>query len=78
MSNPTFTSASCSFAGGNCDCSGSAQKQLPTTPQAYVVSGNTVTYPSGSSPMDYCVSGTTLTVRETDSGTIFVTTLHKL
>jgi hypothetical protein len=77
MSDPKVTSANCSLAGSNCDCSMSNQSQSPTTPQAYVVSGNTVTYPSGSGPMDYCVSGTTLTVRETDSGTTFVTTLHK-
>jgi hypothetical protein len=78
MSQSTFSSASCSFVGGNCPCSVSSLQQLPTTPQAYTVSGNTITYPSGSTPMDYCVSGTTLTAREVDSGLTFVTTLHKL
>jgi len=73
-----FSSANCSFTGGNCACAVSSDTLLPTTPQAYVVSGNTITYSNGSTPIDYCVSGTTLTAREIDSGLTFVTTLHKL
>jgi hypothetical protein len=78
MSSKPGSSVTCSFVGGNCACAMSIVSQLPATPQAYVISGNTITYPSGSSPMDYCVSGTTLTVREVESGLTFVTTLHKL
>jgi hypothetical protein len=78
VSDQQFSTATCSLAGSNCACSASQQMQLPTTPQAYVVSGNTVTYSGGGSPMDYCVSGTTLTVRVVDSGATLVITLHKL
>jgi hypothetical protein len=78
VSTQQFSTASCSLAGSNCACSVSRQLQSPTTPLAYVVSGNTITYPGGGSPMDYCVSGTTLTAREVASGVTFVTTLLKL
>jgi hypothetical protein len=78
VSTQQFSTASCSLAGSNCACSVSTRRQTPTTPLAYVVSGNTITYPGGGSPMDYCVSGTTLTVREVESGVTFVTTLQKL
>jgi hypothetical protein len=78
VSNQQFSTATCSLAGSNCACSVSQRSQSPTTPQAYVVSGNTVTYSGGGSSMDYCVSGTTLTAREVESGVTFVTTLHKL
>jgi hypothetical protein len=78
LSSGTFTSASCSFTGGNCACSVSNQQQSPATPEAYTVSGGQISYPSGSSPMDYCVQGTTLTVRQQDSGLTLFNTAHKL
>ena len=78
VSTQQFSTATCSLAGSNCACSVSKRLATPTTPQAYVVSGNTITYPGGGSPMDYCVSGTTLTTREVESGVAFVTILHKL
>ena len=78
LSSGDFSSASCSFTGGNCACSVASQKQSPTTAQAYTVSGSQISYPSGSAPMDYCVEGTTLTVRQLDSGLTLFNTAHKL
>jgi len=78
VSSQQFTTAICSLAGSNCACSVSKRWPTPIAPQAYVVSGNTITYPGGGNSLDYCVSGTTLTTRELESGTTFVTTLQKL
>jgi hypothetical protein len=78
VSTQQFSTASCSLAGSNCACSVSKRWPTPTTPQAYVVSGNTITYPGGGNSLDYCVSGTTLTTREVESGATLVTTLQKL
>jgi hypothetical protein len=77
-SSQQFSTATCSLAGSNCACSVSKRWPTPTTPQGYVVSGNTITNSGGGGSMDYCVSGTTLTIREVDSGATFITTLQKL
>jgi hypothetical protein len=78
LKNGTFSSASCAFTGGNCACSVSNQQQSPGTPVAYTVSGGTISYTDGSSPMNYCVQGTTLTARQLDSGLTLFNTAHKL
>ena len=78
VSNQTFSSATCSFTGGNCACSVSSQSQSPTTPEAYTISGNQVVYSNGNSPMDYCVTGTTLSVRQVEGSVTLFNTAHKL
>jgi len=74
------TSATCSFASGNCNCSVTYTSSNPT-PKAYTVSGTSITYTNGDAPTDYCVSGTTLTARQlqADPSNIYVnSTLHKI
>lgn len=62
-SSGDFTSASCTFSGGNCTCRLTKLQQAPTAPQPYTVSGGTITYTDPSdTPVQYCVSGNTLTV----------------
>jgi hypothetical protein len=78
VSSQQFSTATCSLAGSNCACSVSKRWPTPIASQAYVVAGNTITYPGGGNSLDYCVSGTTLTTREVESGATLVTTLQKL
>jgi len=76
-----FSTATCTFASGGCDCVVSMTSQSDTTPQPYTISGNTIVYTNGGDPMDYCVSGTTLTTRGSVTGlsnVTFITTAHKL
>ncbi len=77
IDNGFFSGATCSFAGGNCDCAVSVVAHSPTTPQGYAISGTQIVYTDGS-PMDYCVSGTTLTVRDVAPDATFFNTAHKL
>jgi hypothetical protein len=75
-----ITSATCSFASGNCNCSVTYTSSNPT-PKAYTVSGTSITYTNGDAPTDYCVAGSTLTARQlrVDFGNIYVdSTLHKI
>jgi len=69
-SSGSFTTANCSLSNGSCVCTASYDKQSPTTPMSYSVSGSTVTY-TGTNPdppIDYCVSGTTLSASQALSG----------
>jgi hypothetical protein len=81
LSDSRFTSANCTFGGGNCDCS-MTMAVVDTQSMSYVISGNTVTYPNGEAdPVDYCVSGTTLFGSQalTDlQGVTLVMTLNKI
>jgi hypothetical protein len=63
QSDPTYSSATCSFSNGACDCVVKSQN-TSTGVTGYTTSGSTIQYTDGSDPADYCVSDPKLTERQ--------------
>ena len=76
----TGTTATCTFAGANCNCT--VVRQTTSTAQAaYSMLGNSLTFTNGDNPMDYCVTGTSMTASQASTdlnGLTLVYTLHKV
>jgi hypothetical protein len=70
------TAATCSYTGGNCNCTLTAT-QVNTSTRQFTVSGSTITEGGGDS-YTFCVNGNTMTQREQVTGDAYaVTTMKK-
>ncbi len=73
------SSATCSFSGGNCNCT-LIQSQTTNDAQPYTILGNSITYSNGDDPLDYCVSGSEMSATQVSKdlpGIMVVFVLHK-
>jgi hypothetical protein len=66
------SSATCTYASGECQCQVNENKTSVTS-ASYTVSGTNIVYTDGDAPVGYCVSGDTLTEHGTFSGVSGIT-----